>query len=61
LIAALVTLGAGALMLGLLWLLRRTRLRIQAWLANQTLAHADRLRVGGVDVVRCEGLLRLQQ
>jgi small-conductance mechanosensitive channel len=61
LIAALVTLGAGALMLGLLWLLRRTRRRIQAWLTSKTLAHADRLRVGGVDLVRREGLLRFEQ
>jgi small-conductance mechanosensitive channel len=61
LIAALVTLGAGALMLGLMWLLRRARRRIQAWLAGQTLAHADRLRVGGVEVVRREGLLRFEQ
>ncbi len=59
--AALVTLGAGALMLGLMWLLRRTRRRIEAWLTRKTLAHADRLRVGGVELVRREGLLRFEK
>jgi len=59
--AALVTLGAGALMLGLMWLLRKARRRIEAWLTGKTLAHADRLRVGGVEVVRREGLLRFEQ
>ncbi|HOM13089.1 MAG TPA: mechanosensitive ion channel family protein [Rubrivivax sp.] len=59
--AALVTLGAGVLMLLLLWLLRRLRGRLQAWLTRKTLAHADRLRVGGVDLVRREGLLRFEQ
>jgi small-conductance mechanosensitive channel len=59
--AGLVTLAAGLVMLGLMWLLRWARRRIQAWLARQTLAHADRLRVGGVEVVRREGLLRLEQ
>jgi len=61
LIATLVTLGTGALMLLLMWLLRRTRRRVQAWLAGQTLAHADRLRVGGVELVRREGVLRFEQ
>ena len=61
LIAGLVTVGAGALMLGLMWLLRKARRRIQAWLTGKTLAHADRLRIGGVDLVRREGLLRFQQ
>ena len=48
-------------MLGLMWLLRKARRRIEAWLTGQTLAHADRLRVGGVEVVRREGLLRFEQ
>jgi small-conductance mechanosensitive channel len=61
LIASVVTLGAGAVMLVLMWLLRRTRQRLQAWLTGKTLAHADRLRVGGVEVVRREGLLRFEQ
>jgi hypothetical protein len=61
LIAALVTLGTGVAMLLLMWLLRKARQRIQAWLTGKTLAHADRLRVGGVDVVRREGLLRFEQ
>jgi small-conductance mechanosensitive channel len=61
LIATAITLGAGALMLVLMWLLRKTRQRIQAWLTGKTLAHADRLRVGGVEVVRREGLLRFEQ
>ena len=59
--AALVTLGAAVVSLGLLWLLRRLRRRIQAWLTRKTLAHADRLRVGGVDLVRREGVLRFEQ
>jgi len=59
--AALVTLGAAAVMVALLWLLRRLRRRIQAWLTHKTLAHADKLRVGGVDLVRREGLLRFEQ
>ena len=58
---ALVTLGAGVVMLVLMWLLRKVRQRIQNWLTGQTLAHADRLRVGGVEVVRREGLLRFEQ
>jgi small-conductance mechanosensitive channel len=61
LIGALVTLGAGVVMLGLMWLLRRARKAIQAWLTGQTLAHVDRLRVGGVEVVRREGVLRFEQ
>ena len=61
LIAALVTVGAGVLMLVLMWLLRKVRRHIEAWLTGKTLAHADRLRVGGVDVVRREGLLRFEQ
>jgi len=56
LIAGLVTVGAGALMLRLMWLLRKARRRIQAWLTGKTLAHADRLRIGGVDLVRRDGL-----
>ena len=39
---------------------RRDR-RILCWLTGQTLAHADRLRVGGVEVVRREGVLRVEQ
>ena len=59
--AALVTLGAAVVALGLLWLLRKLRRRIQDWLTRKTLAHADRLRVGGVDLVRREGVLRFEQ
>jgi small-conductance mechanosensitive channel len=59
--AVAITLGAGAVMLGLMWLLRKARQRIQAWLTGQTLAHADRLRVGGVELVRREGLIRFEQ
>lgn len=61
LISAAVTLGVGALMLGLMWLLRKVRRHIEAWLTGQTLVHADRLRVGGVDLVRREGLIRFEQ
>jgi small-conductance mechanosensitive channel len=59
--STLVVLAAGALALGMGWLLRRLRRRIQGWLTRQTLAHAHRLRVDGVDVVRRDGLLRLEQ
>ena len=59
--SALVTVGAGALALGLMWLLRRARRRIQDWLAGRTLAAAERLKVGGVDLVRREGVLRFEQ
>jgi small-conductance mechanosensitive channel len=61
LLSALVVLAAGLVMFGVAWLLRRLRRRIQAWLTDKTLAHADRLRVGGVEVVRREGLLRIEQ
>lgn len=60
LISSAVALGAGAVMLLLLWLLRRARRRIEAWMTGKTLAHADRLRVGGVDIVQREGLLRFE-
>lgn len=59
--ALAVTAGTGALALGLMWLLRKARRRIQAWLAGQTLAAAERLKVGGVDLVRREGVLRFEQ
>ncbi|MBN8491679.1 MAG: mechanosensitive ion channel, partial [Burkholderiales bacterium] len=58
---AAVALGSAILMLALLWLLRRVHRRIQDWLTGKTLAHADRLRVGGVEVVRREGVLRFEQ
>ena len=58
---AAVALGSALLMLALLWLLRRVHRRIQDWLTGKTLAHADRLRVGGVEVVRREGVLRFEQ
>ena len=61
LIAGLVTVGTGALMVGLMWMLRKARRRIQSWLTGKTLAHADRLRIGGVDLFRREGLLRFEQ
>jgi small-conductance mechanosensitive channel len=61
LLGALIALASGLVMLGLLWLLRKLRRRIQTWLTRKTLAHADRLRVGGVEVVRREGVLRIEQ
>ena len=61
LIASAITLGVGALMLGLMWLLRKLRRGLQAWLTAKTLANAERLRVGGVELVRREGLLRFEQ
>jgi small-conductance mechanosensitive channel len=56
-----VALAGAVVMLALMWLLRVLRRRIQAWLTGQTLAHADKLRLGGVEVVRREGLLRFEQ
>jgi small-conductance mechanosensitive channel len=61
LIGAAVTLAAGAVMLGLMWLLRGLRRRTQAWMTRRTLAAAERLKVGGVELVRREGLLRIEQ
>jgi len=58
---AAVALAAAAVTLGLMWLLRVVRRRLQAWLTGKTLAHADKLRLGGVEVVRREGLLRFEQ
>jgi small-conductance mechanosensitive channel len=53
--------GVAALALGLLWALLRVRRRVEAWLTAKTLANVDKLRVGGVEVVRREGLLRLER
>ena len=61
LLGALVALASGLVVLTLMWLLRKLRHRIQSWLTGQTLAHADRLRVGGVELVRREGMLRFEQ
>ena len=59
--ALLVTAGTAAVALGLMWLLRKARGRIQTWLTRRTLAAAERLKVGGVDLVRSEGVLRFEQ
>jgi small-conductance mechanosensitive channel len=59
--AVLVTAGTAAVALGLMWLLRNARRRIQSWMTRRTLAAAERLQVGGVDLVRREGLLRFEQ
>jgi small-conductance mechanosensitive channel len=61
LLGAAVALGSAVVMLWLMWLLRGLRRRIQAWLTSKTLANVDRLRVGGVEVVRREGVLRFEQ
>jgi len=61
LLGALVALASGLVVLTLMWLLRKLRHRIQSWLTGKTLAHADRLRVGGVELVRREGMLRFEQ
>jgi small-conductance mechanosensitive channel len=45
----------------LLWVAIRLRRTVERWIVGQTLAHADRLRVGGVDLFRREGLVRLEQ
>ena len=58
---AAVALGSAGLVLMLMWLLRGLRRRIQGWLRSKTLANVDKLRVGGVEVVRREGLLRFEQ
>ena len=56
-VALLATTVAGAL----LWAVRRLHRKLGSWIVGQTLAHADRLRVGGVDLVRREGVVRLEQ
>jgi small-conductance mechanosensitive channel len=61
LVATAVTLGTGAVMLGLMWLLRGLRRRTQAWMTRRTLVAAERLKIGGVELVRREGLLRFEQ
>jgi small-conductance mechanosensitive channel len=61
LIGAAAALAGAVVMLALMWLLRVLRRRMQAWLTGKTLAHADKLRLGGVEVVRREGLLRFEQ
>ena len=61
LIGAAVAVGSGVAMLVLMALLRGARRRIQAWLTGKTLANVDKLRVGGVEVVRREGVLRFEQ
>jgi small-conductance mechanosensitive channel len=56
-VALLATAVAGAL----LWGAKRFRRRIEDWIVGQTLAHADRLRVGGVELVKREGVLRFER
>jgi small-conductance mechanosensitive channel len=56
-----ISLAATAVAGALLWGLRRLRRRVESWIVGQTLAHADRLRVGGVDLVRREGVVRMEQ
>ena len=56
-VALLATAVAGAL----LWAARRLRRRVERWIVAQTLAHAERLRVGGVEIVRREGVLRVER
>lgn len=58
---AAVAAGVSVLALGLLWLLRRLRRRVGGWVLRHTLEHADRLRVGGVEVLQRERLLRLER
>jgi len=60
LIALGVSLLATAVAVALLWAAMRLRSRVERWIVGQTLVHADRLRVGGVDLVRREGLLRFE-
>jgi small-conductance mechanosensitive channel len=61
LVALGVSLLATAVAGALLWGARRLRRRVESWIVGQTLAHADRLRVGGVDLVRREGVVRFEQ
>jgi hypothetical protein len=56
-----VALLATAVAAGLLWGAARFRRRIEDWIVGQTLAHADRLRVGGVELVKREGVLRFER
>jgi small-conductance mechanosensitive channel len=61
LIALAVSLAATALAGALAWGAYRLRQRVERWIVGRTLAHADRLRVGGVDIVKREGLVRIEQ
>jgi small-conductance mechanosensitive channel len=56
-VAVLATAVAGVL----LWVARRLRNRLERWIVGQTLAHADRLRIGGVDLVRREGVVHFER
>jgi small-conductance mechanosensitive channel len=56
-----VALLATAIMAVVLWGALRLRRRLEAWIVGKTLAHAHRLRVGGVDLVRREGVVRVEQ
>jgi small-conductance mechanosensitive channel len=59
--AAAIAAGVAALALGILWLMVRLRRRAETWITAKTLANVDKLRVGGVEVVRREGLLRFER
>ncbi|MBN8508047.1 MAG: mechanosensitive ion channel, partial [Burkholderiales bacterium] len=59
--ATAVAIGVAALVLGVLWIVLRVRRRVEAWITAKTLANVDKLRVGGVEVVRREGLLRFER
>ncbi|MCU0920112.1 MAG: mechanosensitive ion channel family protein [Burkholderiaceae bacterium] len=56
-----VTLLATLVAAALLWGAHRLKRKVEGWIVGQTLAHADRLRVGGVDVVKREGLVHVEQ
>ncbi|MGL6110743.1 MAG: mechanosensitive ion channel family protein, partial [Rubrivivax sp.] len=56
-----VTALATAMLGALLWALRWGRRKVEGWMIGATVAHADRLRVGGVDVVQREGLVRFER
>jgi small-conductance mechanosensitive channel len=56
-----IALAAGLVALALLWGLRKLRRRLETWLVGKTLMHAERLRVGGVELVRREGLVRCER
>jgi small-conductance mechanosensitive channel len=59
--AAAVAVGVAAVAIGIFWVVLRLRRRVEAWITAKTLANVDRLRVGGVEVVRREGLLRFER
>jgi len=55
--AVLATVLAGLLLWGARWL----RGSLERWVVRQTLAHADRLRLGGVALIQRSGMVRMER